>query len=89
MCALCQETYNTKLSDVEVLKCVMCNQSAHNPCIAKLFQIEEQDLLDLSPEEIKTRMNPCKIPGMHYMCKECEERTIPSDDVGKLKKTRQ
>ena len=64
----------------------MCNQSAHNPCIAKLFQIEEQDLLDLSPEEIKARMNPCKIPGMHYMCKECEERTIPSDDVGKLKK---
>ena len=85
-CSLCDELYRTKLSDIELLKCVMCSQAAHNSCLAKQFQVDEQSLLDLGTDEVMKRINPCEIPGLHYLCKECEERTVPSDEVGKLKR---
>ena len=31
-------------------------------------------------------MNPHNLPGIFYICKACEQRHIPSDEVGKRKK---
>lgn len=87
-CNICKEMYCIKLSDTELLKCAMCNQSAHAKCLSAKFGIEESLLLDLGPDEIKKYINPHGLPGIHYFCSSCEESNIPSEENGKLKRKR-
>ena len=62
---------------MEILKCAMCGQGAHNQCLANLLGISEQELIDLGPSEAKARINPFKIPGFIYMCEVCKRDSVP------------
>ena len=71
-CQVCNEIYLTKLDDEPFLACDICGQEVHKTCFMKLLGMVDNNA---SPQ-----INPCKLPGIHYLCKECEEGTIPPND---------
>ena len=72
-CKICQEVYCSKLEDNPFLACHVCGQEVHRPCVMKLFGISDATVC---PE-----INPHQLPGLHYLCPECENEIIPPDDA--------
>jgi hypothetical protein len=63
-CQICNEAYKSNLGDIPYLSCDVCGQEAHKPCIMKLLGIDEGT---------QPNINPSNLPGIHYICKACEE----------------
>jgi len=82
-CSICQEVYCTELYDTPLLECAMCGQGSHDRCIKRLCGMDADDLV--TKEDMKNVFNPMGIPGFHWMCRPCEESTVPSKDEGKKK----
>lgn len=74
-CQICHETFTFKTVDDPLLACDICGQEVHKPCFLKLLGLTSQD----GPANI----NPLQIPGLHYLCKPCEDEVIPKDQIPK------
>ena len=70
-CIICQEVYCSKLEDTPFMACHVCGQEVHRPCFMKLLGMNEATVC---PE-----INPHNLPGLHYLCPECEKSIIPPD----------
>ena len=75
-CQICKEDYVSKLGDDPFLPCEICGQEAHKPCYMKL--------LGMTDPSVIPNFNPHKLPGVHYLCKSCEDSTIPIDRGSEL-----
>ena len=62
----------SKLDDMPFLACNICGQEVHKPCFMVLLGI----VSDTEAADI----NPHNLPGIHYLCKECENQSIPAID---------
>ena len=74
-CQICHEIFTFKTADDPLLACDICGQEVHKPCFLKLLGLTSQD----GPVNI----NPSQIPGLHYLCKPCEDEVIPKDQIPK------
>ena len=78
-CQICKERYVCNVNDPPFLACHVCGQEVHKPCfIAKL------GLKDTENFDINTMINPLKLPGIHYLCAECEVQTIPAEEISNV-----
>ena len=64
-CCICSQLYTLKFSDKPFLSCDHCLQEVHKECFIKLLGVD-------SNSEVPD-INPLQIPGLHYLCKPCEE----------------
>lgn len=85
-CSFCEEQYCNKPTDSPLLACKICGQGVHTPCILDHLQLQPDEQQTLTAAEIWSRINPTSLPGLHYLCAECEKSTIPSEEAGKRKK---
>ena len=86
-CSLCSEVYCVKNHDKPFLPCSKCGQEAHRECIqSALGMTDEEDEYDeLDQKGIMLKLNPFNLSGFHYLCKSCEESTIPSKKSARKK----
>ena len=88
-CSLCSEVYCVKNHDKPFLPCSKCGQEAHRECIQSVLGMtdEEDDYDELDQKGLMSKLNPFNLSGFHYLCKSCEESTIPSKkSARKIKK---
>ena len=83
-CNICDTEYCVGLNDSPLLECEICGQGSHNTCILSQFEI--QDELNFGPLDALNKLNPFRLPGIHYLCGACEESTIPKKESGLLKR---
>ena len=74
-CQICHETFRFKIAEDPLIACDICGQEVHKPCFLKL--------LGLTSQNGPVNINPLKIPGLHYLCKPCEDEVIPKDQIPK------
>ena len=74
------------LTDTPLLSCAVCGQGTHDQCISKFLHLTELECRSFTTADAWSRINPTKLPGLHYLCMECTENTIPSEEAGKLKR---
>ena len=85
-CPLCKQEYCTKLKDPNLLNCKVCGQKAYHSCILDRLGITGEKRSTLTSSDVWKMLNPLGLTGLHYLCAACEVATIPSEDVGKLKR---
>ena len=85
-CNLCKKQYCINITDTPLLSCAVCGQGTHDQCISKFLHLTELECRSFTTADAWSRINPTKLPGLHYLCMECTENTIPSEEAGKLKR---
>ena len=68
-----------------LLKCVVCGQGAHTPCLLQLSEVSPDQQDSFGPEQVQNKINPHNIPGIFYDCHSCEKERIPSKNGGRKK----
>ena len=81
-CGICNDRFCLKLAEKPFLPCSKCGQSSHKKCIIEMTKPTiEIDIETLEHEEAyKLLVNPHNIPGVHLLCKTCEDDHIPSNE---------
>ena len=72
-CQICSETYATELDEKPLISCEICGQGCHNDCLAGLLSIAQDDIPTISEQEIRNKLNPHSISGLHYLCGHCSQ----------------
>ena len=87
-CSLCSEVYCVKKHDKPFLPCSKCGQEAHRECIQSVLGMtdEEDEYDELDQKGLMSKLNPFNLSGFHYLCKSCEESTIPSKKSARKRK---
>lgn len=85
MCNICETEFCIGLEETPLLNCEVCGQGAHDACVLDQLGIAPERRAEFGPEDAIARINPMKLKGWHYLCKVCEEGTIPVPDSGLLK----
>ena len=71
-CQICQKEFCIKIEDTPCLACRKCGQEVHKSCFLNLLQITEETTINI---------NPFNLPGIHYLCRPCEEIVIPAEGL--------
>ena len=74
-CGICGIEFATKLEEKLLLKCKLCGQNTHLPCLQKILGTKYHD--DITSEEVLRVINPLGLQGLHYLCLSCSDSTIP------------
>ena len=85
-CHLCKEQYCINITDTPLISCALCGQGTHDQCISTFLHLTELERQSFTTADAWSRINPTKLPGLHYLCMECTDNTIPSEEAGKLKR---
>ncbi|CAL4120184.1 unnamed protein product, partial [Meganyctiphanes norvegica] len=72
-CGICSQVYFVPNEASPLLTCDNCGHGSHDPCILTKLEISEEDKEYFSPSQAREKISPTGIPGVHYLCKECEE----------------
>ena len=83
-CSICSETYCIQKDEKPFLPCSKCGQEAHKECIMEILDTPDKGNLD--EKSLMKKLNPFNISGFHYLCKACEEATIPSKTTARKSK---
>ena len=83
---LCKEQYCINITDTPLISCALCGQGTHDQCISTFLHLTELERQSFTTADAWSRINPTKLPGLHYLCMECTDNTIPSEEAGKLKR---
>ena len=75
-CNICKQRYCIELEDAPFLDCAICGQGVHKKCWLDMMNIDSISDRDTI---VNKYINPCKLPGIFYLCSECEDRTIPKE----------
>ena len=86
ICKLCKSEYCVKRDEISLLSCEICGQGSHNICLWNHFGISQEEQEAFDPKQAAEKINPTSLPGLHYLCGECEETTIPKKEAGLLKR---
>ena len=78
VCGICSERYQIKLEETALLECAVCGQGVHAKCWYSLLNIDPVAIGSVNIT-VNDYVNPSNLPGIHYLCTVCEERTIPSN----------
>ena len=84
-CFICENEYTIAKDEVPLLKCAICGQGIHSPCLLQMLEVTPEHQDSFGPDEVLKKVNPCNLPGFFYICYCCEKEKIPSDDDGKKK----
>ena len=76
-CNICDEMYCTPVDEIPLLKCSICGQGAHIPCILRLLRVNGEEKNNFTQDDVKHMVNASEIPGVHYLCKACEKKSYP------------
>ena len=79
LCSFCNVKYTMTIDELPLLECALCGQGAHTPCLRQRLNLDVTQ--EVTAKDIIKMINPFSIPGMHYLCSECDESTIPSEDA--------
>ena len=84
-CGMCSNKFQLEFEETPIMPCTKCYQGSHKECVIKLINSSNTDINidNLGREESKKLYNPLNIPGVYYLCKACEEETIPLTDARK------
>jgi hypothetical protein len=87
-CTICNDRYRISISETPLLECCICGQGVHTECWTELAKVKGNldNMFDLNAASFQDIYNPLKLPGMFYICKICQESTIPDDDSGNTKR---
>lgn len=87
-CSLCDERYRIKLDETPLLECAICGQGVHKQCWSELARAmrDANDPIKLDADSFKAIYNPLNLPGLYFICKVCEDSTIPNDANGNSKR---
>ena len=79
-CGMCTQRFKLKFDEYPVLQCASCLQSSHRECVQKLLNSSPHNLQmeDIKYDNAKLLFNPMNIPGVHYLCKACDDTIIPT-----------
>ena len=88
-CPVCSDTYVISKDEMSLLNCSICGQAAHTQCLLDLLEIPQDKRDTLGPDDITKRINPHSVPGIIYICLECQKSTVPSEEDGKKRKNKQ
>ena len=74
------------LTDTPLLSCAVCGQGTHDQCISKFLHLTELECRSFTTADAWSRINPTKLPGLHYLCMECTflsmiAKLIPSNKL--------
>ena len=75
-CGICDEQYYVQRGKEPLLNCGICGQGSHDPCILGKLSVSEADKPNFTPADAHNKINPCGLPGLHYLCMDCEKSTI-------------
>ena len=75
-CGICDEQYYVQRGKVPLLSCGICGQGSHDPCILQKLNVSEADKPNFTPADAHNKINPLSLPGLHYLCMDCEKSTI-------------
>ena len=82
-CPFCKTRFKSQHDEKPILQCAKCGQNCHRSCIIGLLKSKINcDLTnenELDQEQIQKLINPLSFPGIHYLCKSCEEDVVPSE----------
>ena len=82
-CPFCKTRFKSQHDEKPILQCAKCGQNCHRSCIIGLLKSKLNcDLTnenELDQEQIQKLINPLSFPGIHYLCKLCEEDVVPSE----------
>ena len=84
-CFICENEYTIAKDEVPLLKCAICGQGIHSPCLLQMLEVTPEHQDSFGPDEVLKKINPCNLPGFFYICHCCEKEKIPSDEDGKKK----
>lgn len=84
-CKTCTSEYCVELGERVLLACAKCGRGTHKDCVLSKLKITSEEAKAYNANDIQYAINPCMLPGIHYLCGECEGTVIPSPDEGKLK----
>ena len=82
-CDSCNEIYAMENSDPILLPCEKCGQEFHHKCLFQLLEIDQERA---NRDLVQERLNPMKIATLRYLCKTCDETTMPSKGSARKKK---
>ena len=85
-CGICSDEFVVKLEDTVLLSCAICKQGIHSRCLARKIGVAEVDLSKMTQEELWTKVNPCGLSTLTYLCAYCHTSEIPSPDQGLKRK---
>ena len=85
-CGMCNQEYSVGFGETIWLSCSVCRQGIHNRCLAMKLGVAEIDLEQMTPEDVRNRVNPCGLQTLIYLCAYCHSAAIPSPDAGLKKK---
>jgi hypothetical protein len=86
-CNHCTKDYVVDVDDKPLLSCAVCGRETHTECVTDLLGVTDDDeIAALNPEEVRKKINPLDVPGVHYMCGQCTDLYVSSPDSGKLHK---
>ena len=86
ICNICHKQYCVKQSETSPLTCEICGQGSHNECILHKMNVSEEEIDAFGPQEAAARLNPTRLPGVHYLCGACEFSTIQHKEAGMEKR---
>ena len=80
ICSICNKEYKLDLDDEPIMPCAHCNQSSHKECVLKLINTKTSmgPVDHPTDEHINALINPFNIPGVHYLCKACDQKLLPN-----------
>ena len=86
-CQICEEAHCTEIEEKPLLQCAICRQGAHNSCVAGRLGLTMDEIPTVSNEDVFNKVNPCSIPGLHYLCTYCSApgNYLHNPDEGKMK----
>ena len=78
-CNTCDVTYATHMQDPPILPCEKCGNEPHKRCLAEMLGIDSDEL---SADIVKQTLNPLGFEGLHYICHQCIDTTLPGKKSG-------
>lgn len=77
-CPECNELFSTGLDEKLFLKCKLCGQNFHRPCLEKMLGEHFQE--NMTQDDVLKLLNPFGLKGFHYLCQYCSSSTIPQTE---------
>ena len=84
-CDICNEVYIMGNEDSILLPCEKCGQEFHQKCLFQILQICQKEKIDR--QLVQKMINPFDLSSLRYLCKSCDEATIPLKGSARKKKS--
>ena len=72
-CQICKSDYVVRRTDKPLIECARCTQGVYAQCLARKLGIAQNELEQMTPDEILLKLNPYSLQTLIYLCGACYE----------------